>query len=422
MSANNARASQPQSSQPTWPGMLFVVATAASGCFPLDRVLIGMVAAGQGIEAITTFLGLSRDLLQECLVRLGLRTPHDRPLRKPGPRGWSAIDTMCLITWRVAGIHPETIGLRLRRSPGSVRAKARRLGIPAAERRSLRRLDPASLIAPASDYANSAQASGGHEAAHPAVTASGACGTAAGPVQSRREAEHDGVGLRMASAEGSAFASPRHPVKAADSSKPNGQQEPRLSRDIAGGNRTNVPYKNGDAPSPAAPAREPAEETSLGLTGLQPEARNKALQRDAGAQTGATPAKASTRGWRRDRAAVMRAALRYFGCQFYKAAAAELGLTNSALQSFYSHVGLPRDRDRKKFRNTYDEEVAKANFERSGYELQVCPERRVYFFRQKKERATVRYCREVRKAMGLIGEHERYQSAPVDLDSSFAIV
>jgi hypothetical protein len=37
------------------------------------------------------------------------------------------LDTVRLIAWRIAGVHPEVIGLRLGRSANAVRAKARRL-------------------------------------------------------------------------------------------------------------------------------------------------------------------------------------------------------------------------------------------------------------------------------------------------------
>jgi len=133
-------------------GLLLSVAAAATvvvaGGIPFDAVLAGMVAVGNGIEAICLYLDLSRAALDDHLVRLGLRTPHDRPLRKLGPRGWSEIDTRRLIAWRVCGIHPETIGQRLGRSANAVRAKARRLGLPRPDRKSLQRVDPAKLKDP----------------------------------------------------------------------------------------------------------------------------------------------------------------------------------------------------------------------------------------------------------------------------------
>ena len=69
-------------------GLLLSLAAAATvvADIPFDAVLAGMVAAGHGIEAICLYLDLSRAALDYHLVRLGLRTPHDRPQRKPGPR------------------------------------------------------------------------------------------------------------------------------------------------------------------------------------------------------------------------------------------------------------------------------------------------------------------------------------------------
>lgn len=115
---------------------------------PLDEILTGMVGAGLGIEAICLFLGLSRSVLDASIVRLNLRTPPNTSLRPPGPKGWSVGDVMRLIAWRVAAIHPDTIGLRLGRSANGVRSKARRLGLPLPSRKALRRVDPHTLPDP----------------------------------------------------------------------------------------------------------------------------------------------------------------------------------------------------------------------------------------------------------------------------------
>ena len=107
MSAGLSPAIQRGTAPFSGPGLLLSVAAAATvvagGGIPFDAVLAGMVAAGQGIEAICLYLDLSRAALDDHLVRLGLRTPHDRPRRKLGPRGWSEIDTRRLIAWRVCG-------------------------------------------------------------------------------------------------------------------------------------------------------------------------------------------------------------------------------------------------------------------------------------------------------------------------------
>ena len=143
MSAGLARAARTEKPPISGPGLLLSLAAAV--VFPFDRVLTGMVAAGQGIEALCRYLGLSRAALDHNLIRLGLRTPHDRPLRRPGPKGWSVLDTMRVIFWRSIGIHPETIGLRLGRSATAVRAKSRRLGVPTPDPEILHRVDPADL-------------------------------------------------------------------------------------------------------------------------------------------------------------------------------------------------------------------------------------------------------------------------------------
>ncbi len=121
------------------------VSALAASVPPLDVLLRGMVGAGQGTQAICLYLGLSRMAFDEHLVCLGLPTPHDRPPRSGGKRPWSLLDTVRLIAWRTAGVHPESIGLRLDRSIGSVRSKCRRLGVPAPPRQELVRLDPAEL-------------------------------------------------------------------------------------------------------------------------------------------------------------------------------------------------------------------------------------------------------------------------------------
>ena len=97
---------------------------------PFDALLCGMVAAGQGAEAICLYLGLTRAALDAAVARLGLPAPHGRPLRRPGARGWSPEDTFRLIAWRVARYRTSHIAHQFGRSPESVRARCRRLGVP----------------------------------------------------------------------------------------------------------------------------------------------------------------------------------------------------------------------------------------------------------------------------------------------------
>jgi hypothetical protein len=149
---------------------------AAAVSLPVDALLRGMVAAGQGLQAILDYLGLSRMALEAHIVRLGLPMPHGRPRRRPSGRNpWSDEDVRRLIAWRLTGIHPETIGVRLGRSVGSIRSKSRRLGVPTPDRKALRRLDPFELRDPSANlWAEH------HPARAVEPTAEDKCGTAAG--------------------------------------------------------------------------------------------------------------------------------------------------------------------------------------------------------------------------------------------------
>lgn len=126
------------------------LAVSPSLAFPLDAVLRGMVDAGLPLEALCAYLALTRSVVLEHVVRLGLATPPDRPLRKATPRGWTPDDIHRLVAWRVAGVHPETISEHLAspRSANAVRAKARRLGLPVPPRKSLFRPKPEQLTLP----------------------------------------------------------------------------------------------------------------------------------------------------------------------------------------------------------------------------------------------------------------------------------
>jgi hypothetical protein len=194
VSAVLSRASQPGTDPISGPGLLlsWTTAAAAAAGFPLDAVLAGMVAAGQGIHAICLYLGLTRPALDEHLVRLGLRTPHERALRKPGPRGWSVLDTIRLIAWRLAGIHPDTIALRLGRSANAVRAKARRLGIPRPDRKALQRVDPERLQDPVPGFGLGGQAVARDALSRP-MSPSAVCGTSAGLVSVRVGDDRAGI-------------------------------------------------------------------------------------------------------------------------------------------------------------------------------------------------------------------------------------
>lgn len=364
---------------------------AAARC-PFDIVLAGMVAAGQGLGALCLLLSLSRDALFESLVRLGLQTPHDRPMRKPGARGWSVPDTLRLMAWRMAGIHPETIGLRLGRSANGVRAKARRLGLPAPDRKLLRRVDPATLSDP------------------------DACS------RFLQNGIDDGSVARTA---------PPLPKSLRD--------RPSSARSASPSSSTAV------AALPAFPAvgvgGSAAAATKAGACGLQSASQRELpvfglarptqiLPPPSSAQKSGVPAQSSPsdiawvgacRRVETNEAAIMALSMRYFGGQNWKHIAADAGMSPAALRSVLSRIGLPRDPDRKKFGPTHDPECARVTLEQSGFRLErdnsnvdLDPSRRPLFWKHKRDRG-VTTNRATRFRRGQLGEYDKYKSEPIAL-------
>ena len=104
----------------------------------IRTILPGMIARGHGIETLCLYLKLARTVLYDLVVELNLPTPHDKPLRKVGGRNpWSIPDTILFIVLWMAGWHAESLGQRFGRSPGSAWAKARQLGLPRRDRKSI---------------------------------------------------------------------------------------------------------------------------------------------------------------------------------------------------------------------------------------------------------------------------------------------
>ena len=102
------------------------------------RLVSALVRHGHGIDALCFFLSLARDALSDLVVQLDLPTPADAVFRpRQGAHAWTQDDYSRLLAawvddWRCAAI-AETLG----RSKSSVWAKARRLGLPIRDRRSL---------------------------------------------------------------------------------------------------------------------------------------------------------------------------------------------------------------------------------------------------------------------------------------------
>ena len=405
----------PKAEEAPVPGANLLLVVAAAAVLPFDRVLAGMVAAGQGIDALCLFLSLSREALDDSLVRLGLRTPHDRPLRKPGPRGWPVADVIRLIYWRATGVHPEDIGHRLGRSANAVRSKARRLGIPTPDRKALRRVDPSSLRDPsalghagvcwpgvlpvaASSHTSSRPCRPGPAAPAAATSAtkpSSAPTPAAAPVSPAAGTTAGGVVALHPQAAPAPVADQVAPT-------PGSQRTLQLFR-VVPGHPGNVPPAapitpiKAPAPAPASPQPASYFDPSSDLTWV-----SKLKRVD------------------RNEAAVRALSLRYFGGQDYKSIARDAGMTVRAVTSIFTRVNLPRDHFRKKFGPRWDAECAQVTLDRSGYILQRDisyadreEARRPLFWRQKRD--GIRTSRATRFRNGQLDDHDRYQGQRITL-------
>jgi hypothetical protein len=294
--------------------------------FPFDKVLAGMVGTGLCAEALCQFLGLTRTLLDAHIVRLDLRSPSDKPFRRPSARGWSIDDTKRLIAWRSVGVHPDVIGERLskQRSANAVRAKARRLGLDAPPRKTLFHPDPASLRDPPAEFAF------GAEVGSPASN----CGRAAGPIS-----------LPIIQASEPAA----QPAKLARAStrghRPEDQRELPLFSIVGGAEdpRQIVP----DAP-PAGPAKPvPTTVADVEFTDLSWIGR---LKRPLTHEP-----------------AVWAVGMLMMSGLHWRVAAEMVGKSAAAFRTLRSRMGVPVDLDRKKIRIEFDQEVARATLEESKY-------------------------------------------------------
>jgi hypothetical protein len=102
------------------------------------QLLTGILAQGHGIETICLFLALTRDALLDLVVQLALPTPPDRPFRRTGGvRAWGPADYSTLLTGWLGNWPTACLSERINRSRGSIWAKARRMGLPKRDRRSL---------------------------------------------------------------------------------------------------------------------------------------------------------------------------------------------------------------------------------------------------------------------------------------------
>jgi hypothetical protein len=333
--------------------------------FPLfDRLLTCMVSAGQGMQALCLLLSLSRSVLEDHIIRLGIASPHDRAMRAGGPKAWSLKDTLRLIVWRLAAVHPEVIGQRLDtpRSANAVRAKARRLGIPSPGREALHKPDASSLREPeASDITATIMLA----ATEPGQNADEA-------LKRLRERVTGAPGFPVAL-----------PVKGARSSrkqgKPDGQREFRFFSIV--GDPSDEPLVKPE--KPVAPSHEEQVNFEQPLTWF-----------------------ATLKGRRKaqaNRAAAWVAFMLIAGGLHYKKAAELLGVTPASFRTFKSRIAMPSDTDRRKMGNVFNLEAAKATLNRSGYELRSCLKSGNWFWEKKTSRG-VRLSPQFRTTEKIIGE------------------
>lgn len=345
------------SPQPGGPSIAGPPATAA------DALLRGMVGAGQGWQAICRYLLLSRTALDDALVRLDLPTPHERPLRAPGPRGWTPGDTFRAIAWRLAGFHPRNIGLRLGRSPDAVRSRTRRLGVPTPPRASLVRATSWTLPEPKPDHFSAVLG-----------PSWGVGGAATG-------AATDSVSAAVL-------------VRGAPAANPILWRTPAESPPGASW-RPAVPPQ----PDPVLPGLFPGAGDSI--------PRDGDLSHLAGLKR-----------LRRNRAAVLQLAAAYFGGQAVKAIARRIGVSASTVQSLFNHLELPRDTDRTNFSEHANDALGRERLAASGWELVPCAETGNLFFRHRCDRAAVTVCRRKRFERGTLDRgHDRYRGNHVSLAS-----
>jgi hypothetical protein len=390
----------------------FLGTTSASPLPLLDALLRGMAAAGQGSQAICLYLGLARIALEDHLAVLGVPTPHDRPPRSGGKRPWSLPDTIRLIAWRMAGVHPESIARRLGRSVGSIRSKCRRLGIPAPSRKALRRLDPADLPDVRVDWWRTGLT------LQP-VTPVGKCGTAAGP----------------ASIAGSAFGPPMEPpageavartgdgasqrrVPASRSAEAESARQTQSLGDLAPAVRDPSPkgLKRADGRSPRPPRATVQREMPL----LRADTRGEAVvdapvPQAKGVRESIIPRKeeevdfADDLTWigrsetavQRDRISVWIIGMFFMAGLHWLEVARRVGIKTSVLKDLRWRLGIPRC-DRHKMTTVFHEILARETCEDSGYVVKRCIRSGKFFW--ERLGSGVAMCPEERELLGLRDE------------------
>ena len=323
MLGTSANTQQPIEEAP--PGLLSsLLGLVKAAIYPFDHVLSGMIAAGLCVEALSRFLGLTRTAVYEHVVRLGLRTPVDTPLRAAGARGWSDDDVRLVVAARPIGVHPEVIGtcLSKQRNANAVRAKSRRLGLTAPPRKSLFRPEPSEM-----------RRLLGLEPKAEAQSAPETCGRAAGPLFPGCDAEPEQEKAKTTRR----ACSPRLPVHA------EGQREVRLPGIAAGTEHARSSVL--ETPILSAPA--------IARDGTYP----KDIQEIDFADLKWI---GDLRSPSTNLAAVFAIGTLYMSALHYRIAAEMTGKSPASLRTTRTRIGVPVDADRKKSTDMFDLDVAHA--------------------------------------------------------------
>lgn len=103
------------------------------------QILRGLVDGGHGIDLIVAVLGITVGALRVWASRLGLGDLSDSPFRPSRhPKAWQLHEYKLLAAMWLDGYRVADVGERLGRSPSSIYAKRRFLGLPARDRKDLR--------------------------------------------------------------------------------------------------------------------------------------------------------------------------------------------------------------------------------------------------------------------------------------------
>ena len=359
---------------------------AAAVLFPFDEVLRGMVGAGLGIENLCLILGITRSFLDEQLVRLGLPTPNDKPMRKQSARAWSHWDRFRTIFWRKMGVHPEIIGLKVGRTAGAIRAQCRRMGIKAPSRKVLYKPDPATLRDPehGSFWPQSPSSkSPANNTAAP--TPESACGRVVGKITWRGRVEKEDF-------QGLAEAGSQLTVKASPTFNRSPQGELPIFGIIGGTDQ--------------AGKKSPAEKNAREIAVLpRPIPQLVIPQTDEEVDFNKVEWIGAIKRPLINKLAVWTLGILFLGGLHYTEVAKRIGKSPGAARTLRTRARIPVDEDRSKFGAHFDERVARETFARSGFFLQECRESKAksrdergnWFWLHKSDRANIHESPRTRK-------------------------